>query len=113
MANVSTLRKLGVITRVAARQAGGNPFLSALWRASQVTVASVGRVLQQLWLEVTGFIFLAIAGIGAFALARELAKYQAGSAGPGRMLVAIAFTLTFTWFGASSFWRVHRKNRQR
>ena len=26
-----------------------------------------------------------------------------------RVLVAIIFTLTFTWFGASSFWRVWKK----
>ncbi|HMD15379.1 MAG TPA: hypothetical protein VKH18_01835 [Terriglobales bacterium] len=71
---------------------------------------SFGRVLHQLWLEVTGFMFLAIAGIGALAGIREYGKYQAShSAGPGRLVLAVCFTVSFAWFGVSSFWRVKRK----
>lgn len=76
----------------------------------ETTAHSLGRVLHQLWLEVTGFTFLAIAAIGAVAGFREYGKYQTGHAtGPARLLLAICFTASFAWFGLSSFWRVSRK----
>ena len=76
----------------------------------RATARSFGRVLHQLWLEVTGFTFLAIAAIGAMAGMREYGKYQSGHAtGPARLLLAICFTVSFTWFGLSSFWRVKKR----
>jgi hypothetical protein len=112
MTQSSTLRKLGIIARVAAQQAGRSRTGSAMLKGMRATVASLGRVLHQLWLEVTGFTFLAIAGIGAIAGFREYAKYETGhAAGPGRLILAICFTASFTWFGLSSFWRVKRKRR--
>jgi hypothetical protein len=82
----------------------------ALLNAIRATSRSFGQVLHQLWLEVTGFIFLAMAGIGAMAGMREYGRYQAGhAAGPGRLVLAICFTASFTWFGLSSFWRVRRR----
>jgi len=83
--------------------------LNAVVRAGRVTLHSFGRVLHQLWLEVTGFVFLAMAGIGGVALSREFAKYQAGKAGPGRVAIAACFCLVFGYFGLSSFWRVRRR----
>jgi hypothetical protein len=110
MIQVSTLRKLGIIARVAAQQAGRSRTGSAILNGIRATVTSFGRVLHQLWLEVTGFTFLALAAIGALAGYREYAKYQAGqAAGPGRLILAICFTVSFAWFGLSSFWRVSRK----
>jgi len=67
-------------------------------------------VLHQLWLEVTGFVFLFLAGIGGLAVAREYAKFEAGKSGPGRVIIAICFCLTFGYFGLSSFWRVRKKS---
>jgi len=82
----------------------------ALLAGVRETGRSIGRVLHQLWLEVTGFVFLAMAAVGAMAGVREYGKYQSGHAnGPGRLLLAIGFTISFTWFGLSSFWRVRRK----
>jgi hypothetical protein len=78
----------------------------------RATARSFGRVLHQLWLEVAGFMFLAIAGIGALAGLREYAKYQAHSVGPGRLLLAVCFTVSFTWFGLSSFWRVKKRAKR-
>ncbi len=84
----------------------GRAVLAGIRAAAQ----SFGRVLHQLWLEVTGFMFLAMAGIGAIAGMREYGRYQSGhAAGPGRLLLAICFTLSFAWFGLSSFWRVKRR----
>jgi hypothetical protein len=71
----------------------------------------MGRVLHQLWLEVTGLVFLVMAASGGAAVTHEYAKYQSGKVGLGRVVVAICFTLTFTWFGVSSFWRVRRKRK--
>jgi hypothetical protein len=87
---------------------------SRMGRATQAairsTARSVGGVLHQLWLEVTGFTFLAMAGVGAMAGIREYGRFQSGQAtGPGRLLLAVCFTVTFAWFGLSSFWRVRRK----
>jgi hypothetical protein len=71
----------------------------------------VGRVLHQLWLEVTGLVFLMMATSGGVALAHEYARYQAGKIGFGRVALAICFTATFAWFGVSSFWRVRQKSK--
>jgi hypothetical protein len=109
MANVSTARKVGIVARVAARQLGRSRRVGALWQAGRVAAGHLGRVLSQLWLEVTGFVFLALAAIGGMALAREYRLYQAGQAPWGRVLLAVAFTLLFAWFGVSSFWRARRR----
>ncbi|MGH9545657.1 MAG: hypothetical protein ACRD23_10620 [Terriglobales bacterium] len=109
MMNVSTVRKLSIMARIAAQHAGRTRTVSAVWKGVRTTATHFGRVLRQLWLEVTGFVFLALAFIGAGAFFREWARYQAGQTTTGRVLVAIIFTLTFTWFGASSFWRVWKR----
>ena len=77
-------------------------------KAARATASQLGQVLGQLWLEVTGFVFLALAGIGVLAFIREYGKYHAGRVGSGRMVLAVCFTLLFGWFGVSSFWRVKK-----
>ena len=109
-----TLRKIKLIYRVAAKVAANMVKRSrtgqAVLAAIRATASSFGRVLHQLWLEVTGFTFLAIAGIGALAGMREYGKYQSGhAAGPGRLVLAVCFTVSFIWFGLSSFWRVKKR----
>jgi hypothetical protein len=110
MANASTARKLGIVARVAGQQVRRTRTFGALMKAARTTAAHLGRVLGQLWLEVTGFVFLALAGIGALAFVREFAKYHAGRATPGRAVLAACFALLFGWFGVSSFWRVRRRS---
>jgi len=109
MAALSTARKLSILARVAVQQAGRTRTLGALLNAGRTTAAHFGRVLGQLWLEVTGFVFLVLSGIGGLAFVREWTKYQAGRTSSGRVLLAIAFTVMFAWFGVSSFWRVQKK----
>src|SRR5450631_3198670 len=105
-----TARKIVLIYRVATNMAARSRVGSALLAAIRATARSFGRVLHQLWLEVTGFTFLAMAGVGAMAGVREYGKYQSGhAAGPGRLLLAVCFTVSFTWFGLSSFWRVKKR----
>jgi hypothetical protein len=111
MVSVSTARKLTILARVAARHAGHTRTVSALINAGRVTAGHVGRVLHQLWLEVTGFVFLVIAVIGFSALVREYHKYQAGNAELTRVLVGLFVTGLFGWFGVSSFLRVWKKEK--
>jgi hypothetical protein len=108
------VRKIKLIFRVAADMVASKVQRSRRGRAvlagTRAIARSFGQVLHQLWLEVTGFTFLAIAGIGALAGIREYGKYQSGhAAGPGRLVLAVCFTVSFIWFGLSSFWRVKKK----
>lgn len=110
MVNVEAkARKLGVIARVAAQQVSRTRMYGAVTGAVRATSSHLARVLGQLWLEVTGFVFLCLAGIGAIALVREYLRYQAGTTTSGRLGLALAFTVLFGWFGVSSFWRVRKK----
>ena len=80
-------------------------------KAAGATARSFGRALHQLWLEVTGLIFLVMAlGFGG-ASVKEYGKYHAGQVGSGRFAIALLFTLVFAWFGLSSFWRTRRKTK--
>jgi hypothetical protein len=109
MANITTARKLGILARFAAQRTGSSRTLSAVWKGGRALAAHWGGVIRQLWLEVTGFVFLALAALGALSLVREYARYHSGETNNSRVLVAIIFTLVFAWFGLSSFWRVRRK----
>jgi hypothetical protein len=112
VSKVSAFRKLGVVAQVAGRQAGRNRTLSAVMSGVRTTGRSLGRAAHQLWLEVTGFIFLIMALLSATATAREYGKYHAGSAGLSGLALAIGCTLTFGWFGLSSFWKARRKSQR-
>ncbi|HEY1465381.1 MAG TPA: hypothetical protein VGF44_18345 [Terriglobales bacterium] len=109
MAKVFTFRNLGLATRVAADQVKRSQGANALWRGVLAWARHIGHVLHQLWLEVTGFIFFAVAAIGAVGIIREYVQYTAGKSSYARLGLAIGFTLLFTWFGLSSFWRLRRK----
>ncbi len=103
-------RKIKVAFRVAVNMVQRSRTGRAVLAGVQATARSFGQVLHQLWLEVTGFTFLALAGVGVMAGIREYGKYQSGHAtGPGRLLLAVCFTVSFAWFGLSSFWRVKRR----
>jgi len=110
VSKVATLRKLGIVARVARDQAGRSRTLGAVLSGVRATARSFTSAAHQLWLEVTGTLFLSIAAFGAIALVREYMKYEAGRTTAGRVAVAIAFTLAFAWFGFTSFWRTKRKS---
>lgn len=111
VSKVSTWQKLGIVARVAGRQAGRSRTLNAILNAVRATTHSVGHAAHQLWLEVTGTLFLAIALFGAGALVHEYTKYEKGQTTAGRVVVAVCFTVTFAWFGVTSFLRVRRKRQ--
>lgn len=107
------VKKLGLILRVASQQFARSRRGGAVLKGLRATAASFGKVLHQLWLEVTGFTFLAIAAIGAITGFHEYGKYHAGQeAGPGRVILAACFTLSFAWFGLTSFLRIRRKQQR-
>jgi hypothetical protein len=112
VSQISSLRKMGVALRVVRDMAGRSPRVNAAMSALRSTGRTFVHILHLLWLEVIGTVFLAMAGIGGIALAREYAKYTAGHATAGRVVLAVCFTLTFAWFGLSSFWRVRRKSQR-
>jgi hypothetical protein len=112
VSKVNTLRKLGVVARVVGQQAGRSRMVRAAVSAGRTTVRSFARAMHQLWLEVTGVVFLVMALSFAGASVKEYGKYHAGQTGLGRVAVALAFTVTFAWFGLSSFWRVRRKSQR-
>jgi len=108
---VSTWRKAGIVARIAGQQAGRSRTLNAVWSAVRTTARSFGHVMHMLWLEVVGVIFLIMSLSFGGATWKEYGKFHAGQIGPGRMYAALLFTVTFAWFGLSSFWRVRRKSR--
>jgi hypothetical protein len=112
VSKVSALRKLGVVARVAGQQAGRSRTFSAVMSGVRTTGRSFGRAAHQLWLEVTGVIFLILALSFAGASVKEYEQYHAAGSGGARLAVAICFTITFAWFGLSSFWRARRKNQR-
>lgn len=103
---------MGVVLRVVRDIAGRNRRLNAAMSAVRATSRSFAHILHLLWLEVTGTVFLAMAAFGGIAFVREYAKYSAGRATAGRLAIAVCFTLTFAWFGLSSFLRVRRKSQR-
>jgi hypothetical protein len=109
MANLSTARKLGIAARIAGQQVKRSRTYGAVLNGVRATLGHFAGVLHQLWLEITGFVFLAFAGIGLVAFIREYASYHAGKSSSGHIAAAAGFTLMFTWFGVSSFWRVRSK----
>ncbi|HET9406136.1 MAG TPA: hypothetical protein VFO39_02760 [Candidatus Sulfotelmatobacter sp.] len=113
MSFASNAKKIGVVTRaathVAGEQARRSRTFQAVLGAGRATMQSFGHVAHQLWLEVTGTIFLFMAIVGGVALIHEYTQYEAGKAAGSRVVLAICFTLLFAWFGVSSFWRVRKK----
>lgn len=83
--------------------------MRAVYNAGSVTARNVSRVLHVLWLEVTGLLFLLLALVGGGAAVKEYRLHAAGSGSAGKALLAAFFTVVFTYFGVSSFWRSRRQ----
>ncbi|MSO20550.1 MAG: hypothetical protein EXQ56_08810 [Acidobacteria bacterium] len=65
------------------------------------------RILHRLWLEVTGFIFICFAVLGAFSLLKEWRAYQPGG-GLWKLVAAGVFTAAMALFGLYSFFKSRR-----
>jgi|SRR5581483_4932327 len=109
MGQVSTARKLGIAARIAGQQVRRSRTYGAVRNAVRTTLSHFAGALHQLWLEITGFIFLAFAGVGLVAVTREYGAYHAGKANTSHLVAAAVFSLVFGWFGISSFWRARNR----
>ena len=109
MANMSTGRKLGIAARIAGQQIKHTRTYGAVLTGERTTFRHFTGVIGQLWLEVTGFVFVAFAVAGLAGTVREYGIYHAGKAPGSRVAAAAGFTLMFAWFGISSFLRSRRK----
>jgi hypothetical protein len=112
MSPLSSARKLGAAARVFSQQAQRSRTLGAAWSAVRTTGRSTTKVMHQLWLEVIGAFFLAMAGMGGISAVREYLKFRAGQASVSHVAVAACFTVTFAWFGMSSFLRIRKSQRR-
>lgn len=109
MANISTGRKLGIAARIAGQQVKRTRTYSAVLSGARATMSHFARIARQLWLEVTGFVFVAFAAVGLVEGMKEYAAYHAGKAAASRVAAAAGFTLMFAWFGVSSFSKARRR----
>ena len=109
MANVSAARKLGIAARIAGQQVKRTRTYGAVWSGVRATLAHFGAVIRQLWHEVTGFVFLAFAGVGLVALVRQYSAYHAHKDTSGHLALAAGFTVMFGWFGITSFLRARNR----
>ncbi|HKW17373.1 MAG TPA: hypothetical protein VJO35_07705 [Terriglobales bacterium] len=105
MANVSTARKLGIAARIAGQQVKRTRTYGAMLSGARTTLGHFAGIMRQLWHEVTGFVFMAFAVVGAAALVKEYSAYHAGKSAASKVGAAAAFTVMFAWFGVSSFFR--------
>ncbi|MGH9529011.1 MAG: hypothetical protein ACRD2S_03730 [Terriglobales bacterium] len=105
-------RKMGIAARILGKQLRRTRTFDAMLKGGRATAVHFGRIFHQLWLEVTGFVFLALSAIGALALVHEWTKYEAAKTNSSRIVLAICFTAVFGWFGLTSFWRVRKKNER-
>ena len=109
MANIPTSRKLGIAARIAGAHLKQSRTLGAVMGGVRATVGHFAGVVHQLWLEMTGFLFLVFAAAGVIAVVREYNSFHAGKGTPSHLYLAIGFTIVFGWFGLSSFWRARSK----
>jgi putative exporter of polyketide antibiotics len=109
MANISTGRKLGIAARIAGQHVKRTRTYGAVLTGARTTFRHFTSVIGQLWLEVTGFVFVAFAVAGFVGTVREYGAYHAGKAHSSGVAAAAAFTLMFAWFGVSSFVRARSK----
>ena len=108
--NPATTRDFGTrgraLLRITGRRTGENRWIRAFYRAGDVTVRRTGRVARVFWLEVTGFLFLCLAVVGAAAGFREYLIMLGAKPDSAKSLSPHAFTLMFLYFGVNSFWRL-------
>ena len=110
MANVPTARKLGIAARIAGAHLKQSRTFGAVMGGVRATVGHFASVVHQLWLEMTGFIFLVFAAAGVLGVVREYNSFHAGKGTTSHLALAAGFTAVFAWFGVSSFWRARSKH---
>lgn len=75
------------------------------------TGSRILRILRALFLQVVGFVFLALAAWGALGLVRVWREFQTGGEGVLKVALVGGFVFMMGSFGISSFWRARRISR--
>lgn len=89
---------------------------SAGWGEMADFVPRLLSILRQLWLEVIGFVFFALALFFAMSANGVVQSFQRLGTDPDalpKLLLALVFVLMFGWFGWTSFRRAKRAARDR
>ena len=89
--------------------AGQSRTLGALGAGARGALQSFRKVAHGLFLEVTGVFFILFVLVGVGATWRAYAGWSAGKLGPGKVVLALSFTVLFSYFAVTSFWRSRRK----
>lgn len=106
------LRKATLLARALGARGRKNDYVRAGWSAAKTVGASAKHTTHLLWLQITGCFFAFFSLGGAGAAVREYKKWRIGELGPGRVYLAILFSLTFAYFAATSFWRVRQMEKR-
>lgn len=87
-------------------------------RIAELGVQHLGGVAKRIWtilrvlaLEVTGVLFLALAGWGGVWLLREWREFRGDGEAAVKLLMVGAFVAMMGGFGVSSFWRARQLSR--
>ncbi len=86
----------------------GKRLLGALFAGGSSMFQTAPRVLRMLFLQVMGFLFLAVAVFIGSKAFHEYRLYTSGQGPASRAYLAIFFTIMFGYFGLSSFWRARK-----
>lgn len=89
--------------------AGQSRTLGALGAGARGAFKSFRKAAHGLFLEITGVFFVVFVVVGVGATWREYQAWAAGKIGPGKMLLAVSFTVLFSYFAVTSFWRSRRR----
>ncbi len=90
--------------------------LGAGWQEMGRFVPRLLSILRQLWLEVIGFVFFALAFFFVMSANGVVQSFQRLDTNPDalpKLLLALSFTAMFGWFGWSSFRRAKRTSKDR
>ena len=107
VAQISKLQRAQAVGRVLWRLSNRHYAVRGGVAAARSVGKATARTTRILVLEVTGFFFAVFTMMGLAAAWRQWEKIQSGesSAPVSHVIVTLAFTATFAYFSASSFWR--------
>jgi hypothetical protein len=96
--------RANAVGRLAGRMLSRSRWLRAGMGALRATLGSLWRVVHSLLLQLAGLFFGIFALTFALRIPRVLRQHQ-----PQHTAVLVALTVTFGWFGVTSFWRARAK----
>jgi hypothetical protein len=95
--------------RFAAREAGKSRLFRAAYMGVRTALHSLGRVIHQAFLQLTGLVFCLFAVEFALRIPGTYCDQLAGRHGPYQLYLLAFFTVIFAWFGITSFWRTRKR----